>query len=346
MLQEICRSDLLDVTLASDVVVQGRHLSVLGEDQLEDISGSFYKLSNLSIKGHVFWQSGLIGHLRKNRYDVVILLGDYKILTYYLCLIICRVLGIKSLLWTHGLLNPDHNVIKKIVRSTFYRLSDGLLLYGNRARKLLRDTLGRDFLLYVIGNSVDYDTISKFVNIEFEARDPRKLVYIGRINADKKLDLLFKAMQETKHEVTLEVIGDGSAVATLRALADTLDRCTVTFYGEMHCEKSISQVMNSSSVAVVPGDIGLSAIHSLSYGLPVVTHDRFDLHKPEVEALIESDAGHHYKYDDVTDLARAIDSALENANEKRLTCVRTIEKSFTPQSQLVRIEEAVSRLLN
>ena len=36
---------------------------------------------------------------------------------------------------------------------------------------------------------------------------------------------------------------------------------------------------------VSPGNVGLTAIHSLSYGTPVLTHNNFNNQMPEVESI-------------------------------------------------------------
>lgn len=349
VLEEICSSEFFEVTLISDVSIRGRDLSVLSESQLIELAGdgnTFSKASNYTFFGHVLWQSGVLRHVLSTDHDVVILLGDYKIVTYWLCLFICRFRKIKTLLWTHGLLRPDQSIIKRHVRKMFYELSDGLLLYGNKAQILLSSILKKDVKLTVVGNSVDYKRISEYVQLDNSFRNPRKLVYIGRVNASKNLEILFEAMQMIEHDVSLDIIGDGDSVPNLRRLAAGFGSTRIKFHGEINDEKLIANVMNSASVSVIPGDVGLSAIHSLSYGLSVVTHDRFDLHKPEVEALTESGCGYFYVYEDAQDLAKQIVKALDQAASCRSKCIDTIEGSFTPESQLHRIEGAVRDLIS
>ena len=41
-----------------------------------------------------------------------------------------------------------------------------------------------------------------------------------------------------------------------------------------------------SDLTVSPGNIGLTAIHSLSYGTPVCSHSNFNNQMPESEAII------------------------------------------------------------
>ena len=39
-------------------------------------------------------------------------------------------------------------------------------------------------------------------------------------------------------------------------------------------------------ITVSPDKVGLTAIHSMAYGRPVITHDNMDRQGPEVEAVI------------------------------------------------------------
>ena len=41
-------------------------------------------------------------------------------------------------------------------------------------------------------------------------------------------------------------------------------------------------------MCVSPGNVGLTAIHSLTYGTPVLTHDNFNFQMPEAEAIEEN----------------------------------------------------------
>ena len=55
-----------------------------------------------------------------------------------------------------------------------------------------------------------------------------------------------------------------------------------------------------------PGNIGLTAIHSLTYGCPVITHDNFSNQMPEFESIIQGKTGDFFQENDVNSLADTI----------------------------------------
>ena len=58
----------------------------------------------------------------------------------------------------------------------------------------------------------------------------------------------------------------------------------------------------ASDLCVIPGNVGLSAMHAFSVGLPVISHDNFDIQMPEFEAIIDSKTGSFYKHGNIEDL--------------------------------------------
>ena len=55
------------------------------------------------------------------------------------------------------------------------------------------------------------------------------------------------------------------------------------------------------------GNIGLTAIHSLSFGTPVASHDNFENQMPEVEAIIDGENGFLFEENNSNDLIDKIE---------------------------------------
>jgi hypothetical protein len=60
--------------------------------------------------------------------------------------------------------------------------------------------------------------------------------------------------------------------------------------------------MQSMKVVVSPGEIGLTAIHALTYGIPIVTHDKFGKQGPEFEVIKPDITGDFFKFGDFESL--------------------------------------------
>jgi hypothetical protein len=89
---------------------------------------------------------------------------------------------------------------------------------------------------------------------------------------------------------------------------------------------------------VSPGNVGLTAMHTMVFGTPVLTHDDFPHQMPEFEAIKESETGSFFKYGDVESLADGIsrwfDEKQDKRDEVRTACMYEIDTNWTPQFQL------------
>ena len=99
-------------------------------------------------------------------------------------------------------------------------------------------------------------------------------------------------------------------------------------------------------MSVSPGKIGLTAMHSMTYGTPVISHNNLDKQMPEFEAIVPGMTGDLFEYNDVKDLSITIEKWLF-AKTKRPEiidkCINVIQENFSPESQVVAIESALDK---
>jgi glycosyltransferase involved in cell wall biosynthesis len=97
---------------------------------------------------------------------------------------------------------------------------------------------------------------------------------------------------------------------------------------------------------VSPGKVGLTAIHALAYGTPVITHANFDVQRPEFEAILPGQTGDFFPEGDVDELAQVLTRWLDTprSEDERRSAVASIEANYTPKRQVELIEAALSRL--
>ncbi|MBZ4043047.1 glycosyltransferase [Flavobacterium hibisci] len=121
----------------------------------------------------------------------------------------------------------------------------------------------------------------------------------------------------------------------------------ISFLGAIYDEEINSHALMYADLCVTPGEVGLTAIHSLSYGTPVISHDNLNLQMPEVESIIKGVNGDLYKYNSIESLSQVIDSWLSENPIKTQSiaedCYAIIDKFYNPNNQL-KIFESV--LLN
>ncbi|NJN70805.1 MAG: glycosyltransferase family 4 protein [Nitrospira sp.] len=246
-------------------------------------------------------------------------------LTAWVLTIVGRIYGIPVLLWTHGL-QGEESRIKWVVRAWLFRLSRGLLLYGDHAKHLL---IAKGFAadrLHVIYNSLD-DCEQAAVSEQIAPEDceafrrslgigaqERLICFTGRLQPVKRLPWLLHALHlvaKQGRNVHLVFVGDGSERPVLESLAEELELTKlVHVLGASYDESRLGLVLSSSDLAVVPSGAGLSVMHALGYGTPVLIHDKVEEHFPEWEAVKEGETGWFYRYDDLSDCAEKIVDAL------------------------------------
>ena len=160
------------------------------------------------------------------------------------------------------------------------------------------------------------------------------------------LVLLIDAIAELKRRginANLIIVGDGEERAALEAQAAARSVCT-HFEGACYNEQRIAQLVMASNVTVAPGMVGLTAMHSMVYGVPVVTHNDADNQMPEWEAIIPGKNGSHFNKDNVASLADAIQSWLATsypAAETKAACHAVMDRFWNPTYQRRAIERAV-----
>lgn len=59
-------------------------------------------------------------------------------------------------------------------------------------------------------------------------------------------------------------------------------------------------------MCVCPAAVGLTAIHALSYGCPVISNDNVETQMPEFESIVEGETGSLFKENDIEDLVEKL----------------------------------------
>lgn len=114
----------------------------------------FVTLKNVWFRGSILWQKGLLGMMAREEFDAVILLGNLNFLSSWFAALIARIRGKRVLMWTHGLYGSEQSIVR-MVRCTFYRLANALLLYGHHAQGILEKHGFSPDRLQVIYNSLN-----------------------------------------------------------------------------------------------------------------------------------------------------------------------------------------------
>jgi glycosyltransferase involved in cell wall biosynthesis len=325
-----------------------------------------------STRGRRWILSGYWPAILDRSVDAVIILANPNMLATWKMALVARWKGKKVLFWAHGWLRREP-LPKRLLRHAYFRLAHTVMVYGTRARDLGQAAGFPVDRIAVIYNSLDFErsraafeqlqkreglqeklqaqgaATARETHVRWAARP--LLVCTARLTAACRFDLLFKAarlLAETGRPVDIRLVGDGPERPALEALAKELG-LSVNFYGACYDEAVLAELIYDADLTVSPGKIGLTVIHSLSYGTPAITHDNLDEQMPEVEAIIPGVTGALFKQNDPAALARCIRDWLDSGRDRaavRLACRKVVEDVWNPATQRRLIDRAVSAALD
>ena len=311
--------------------------------------GKLIKIRNRRVFGRLIWQSGVLREVWFGNIKRALFLGDMNIVSTWLGVIILRLKGAKIFYWGHGFSGKE-SYPKRCLRIAFNKLAHKHFVYGERAKKIMLAYGFTDSDIHIIYNSLDYGSHKKLrfnlpvnekIQTFFINPNLPMLVFIGRLTPAKKLDLLIKAVHVLNKEVkkfNLLIIGDGSERNRLEQLCnDLLQKGSYFFYGSCYNEYEIGTLLAYSDLCVSPGNVGLTAIHSLSFGTPVCSHDNFGNQMPEHEVIEPGETGFFFKENDLNDLVQNIRewfSKVDSRDEVRKACYAVIDNKYNPQHQM------------
>ncbi|MGH1563827.1 glycosyltransferase [Mumia sp. DW29H23] len=150
---------------------------------------------------------------------------------------------------------------------------DGLVLLTERQREEIALRLGRTENLFVAANPVVPPTLPD----PRPARDPKRLVAVARLEAQKRVAHTLRALQvalDTDPELRLDVYGDGPGRAGLERTAGELGIAhAVTFHG--YDPGARDRLLTASAFLVTSRYEGypLATLEAMSRGCPVISYD-------------------------------------------------------------------------
>lgn len=276
----------------------------------------------------------------------------------WLFLFLIRLMPSKKVFtWTHGMYGNESKR-QLFFKRLQHKMCDGEFVYGDYAIKLMKEKGFNPNKLYPIHNSLNYETqlelrehnLNSLVYLEHFRNENPVIIMIGRLNKRKKLSMLLEAAELLKKRgvgINIVFVGDGEEREVLVNIIEDKELSSqVWMYGECYIEEENAKLIYNADLCVMPGDIGLTAIHSLMFGLPVITHNSFANHGPEFEVIKPGKTGDFYKSDDVGSLSDSIEQWFKNKQDReviRQDCYSVIDKEWTPYYQMNIIKMALEK---
>lgn len=346
--KELANSDNYKFEFAAGVKPD-QNIKIIGVDEANENGLIFHELkNNWFLKAKILWQSNLISLVKSNQYDHIIFLGNPNFISTWLGLVVCKLINIKGYIWAHGVTSKP-NFLKLLVLKTFWRFCDGIFLYGNYAKKMITSFNIPSKKLHVVYNSLDYNRQLKVrrelknSNIfnEYFKNDFPVLIFIGRLTKVKKLHQILEAISVLKLigvYCNIVFVGSGEEEKFLIEQADEkgLNECC-WFYGPSYDEEELGQLIFDSKICVAPGNVGLTAMHSLVYGTPVISHSDFSNQMPEYESIEPGFSGDFFEPNNISSLVEVLKKWIllgnEKYNEKVENCYKVIDEKYNPKNQ-------------
>lgn len=325
--------------------------------KVSELGGFKFFLKNKFFCGFNY-QKKLIRFFLTSRYNTYIVTGDLRNISLWICLLLSQINKKQIILWSHGY-NGKENFVTSKLKNIFFGMSYHTLTYGDTAKNIMIKNGFSKNKVSTIYNSLDYYKQLDLRNIiqssniykDYFMNDYPTISFIGRLNYEKRIDLLIEAIELLRKEnnyFNLALIGkDGSNGALINKVKELGISDYVWFYGECYDEQLTSRLIYDSAFCVSPGDTGLTVIHSLMFGTPVITHDNMSNHGPEVESIKNRQTGLFFKENDLKSLCQAIIEAkklfIPKTNYLRDACFDIVDKYYNPDYQIKVLRDILNR---
>ena len=359
VIEELINSQEIDFTFIGDKNMMGSNI----KPYIFPPNSKFINTPSYYI-GPFLFHKKMFSFISRTEFDGYIFHSGPYWISIFLCVCLLKIKKQIILNWTHGILSKQKGIRNKLYK-WFYNLFDGILLYGNHARKNMINMGINPNKLFVIFNSLDYFTqikfrnsltekqLMKFRNDLFQNPQYPQLLFIGRLTKQKKLHLLIEGLEQLKKndkDYNLLIVGSGGEEET--ALKENVINKglsqQVLFYGASYDDEENYKLIASSDCCISPGEVGLTAIHSLMFGTPVITHNNIDRQMPEMEAIVPGKNGDLFKDNNVEDFVDTICKWFSFNKERgkvKTRCYETIDKTYNPTNQIKLIEKVLDSLI-
>lgn len=305
--------------------------------------------------GRLLWQSGLLRLCYGKKYDAAIFVGNASFLTTWIAAVLMRLRGTRVYFWTIGWHKPDSNRLKRVIRTSFYRLADHLLLYGQDGHAIAVAAGLGPAKMTIIGNSYSQTKqLSPIVSQRsFDLSSIRSepgVRYVGavaRLTSVKRFDMLIRAvrlLRDEGHSLGVILAGDGPLRDELATLSEELE-VPLLLTGGVYDEAILAEIYAKIAVTVIPERAGLTVIQSIMHGVPVVTVDDPNSQVPEFRAVIPGRTGLLYERGNLDDLSVAILKCLGQVdaqpNDLADACRQEAAENWSPASHARRLLKAL-----
>jgi len=231
--------------------------------------------------------------------------------------------------------------MRRATRLKFVRQFDAMLTYSQRGANEYRELGYPARQIYVAPNAVAPRPQHTIHERPPYFKDKPTVLFVGRLQRRKRLDLLLLACASLPKEVQprLVIAGDGPERRGLEGLASEVYP-TVEFVGAKH-GADLAPLFAGADLFVLPGTGGLAVQEAMSHALPVIVAKGDGTQ----DDLVRPDNGWQIPPDDLSALSKAMRSALSDVPKLRKMGVES-HRIVSQEINLERMVEVFVEVLN
>jgi glycosyltransferase involved in cell wall biosynthesis len=224
------------------------------------------------------YQKGLIHHIILTRPDAVVIFANPRYISFWLVLLLGRVLKIPIYPRGHGLYKKFNvGFIHKLIFTLILRLGTKYICYTPSVYNSLLPYAPNKRAL-----GIGYNTIYSHKSIPPLEKNSQEdgILFIGRLRERCGIEILIQAIemlyQTGNTNIKLHVIGGGVKSDLVKQKSQC--RPWLIYHGIVFDEEKISSISKHCRIGCYAGDTGLSIVHMMSLSLPPLTHLHLESH--------------------------------------------------------------------
>ncbi len=258
-------------------------ITVLHTGKISVSNNDNYKERITSVRkfGPFYLHSSVLSEIKTGQYDVVIAMFDIRWPANIIA--VFSKSNTRFLYWGH---RYSKNWPANRFRDFLMRVSDGQILYSDQEITKIKSHGLPESKIFVAPNTMHIPNHS-------DGSDSNKnsFLFVGRLQKRKKLDILLKAFDDIRDRLPkntiINIVGNGTEYDNLQTMANSLNISEqVIFHGKILADEKLKPLFHSAYAYVSPGPVGLGVLHSLAYGIPIVTRLN-EYHGPEFSNMVD-----------------------------------------------------------
>jgi glycosyltransferase involved in cell wall biosynthesis len=265
------------------------------------------------------------------QYDIVFFYGNPRILSNVVFSLLLRLLGRRVVIWGQVHTAGSNKFLKKL-RLAWWRLFKDCFVYTDKERIFLEQNGFHRHTVIGMNNGMDQKQIDRIRDNwpghklaswrqENNLQGRPLLLSCARLVSKNRfeecIDLLVQLERDDSDALWI-VIGDGPERKRLQRLAAEKEvQDNVLWLGAIYSEEPLAPWFLSADLFLHPSGIGLSLLHAMGYGLPVITQGDNRFQMPEFAAFENGETGFIYEAGNPADFHRKVRALLSDDGRRR-----------------------------